>query len=470
MRIRRKLRHVWAVPALLTAALAVACADAAPPEPIPTATDAPTVETPEPTPTTAPDSADLPLPISALDAPGQVAAIGADGNLYVLQRGQPPRALTDDASPELEYEHLTWSPEGWLAYVRNTARVGTASVTDVLAVPPGAESPRAVLEESPAPFIYGYWSPTACDDGPACARFAYLLNEDNAVTLHLAELDESASTARDEILGRDTSFYYSWAPSGDQMLWYRGERQIAVYRLNGGDAAAPLPDRAGLFLSPVWSPVGDALLFARADGEASRVTIADGEDRVDLGLPVEGYVHFAWSPDGEHVAYSGGGDPLQPVTVIQADGSGGRTFANITEVVAFFWSPDSTKLAVVSLEPRQEPLREASRPAGLARPAVDHLDPANYAFAWHVIDMGTGETTFFTQFFPTPEQWFMLRFFDQYAQSHRIWSPDSRFIVYADQQPDGGRAAVRLLDTTRADLRPQMLLPGTSAVFSFAAP
>lgn len=466
----RKSR-VRAAPALL--ALLVAGCSAVLPERAPAATaapPAPTASEAAPSPPETPGaSASLPLPISELEASGQVAAIGADGNVYLLRHGASPLVLTDDAGPELVYDHLTWSPDGWLSYVRRSARVGRADATDILAIPPGGADALPVLEASPNPYIYGYWAPSACAEGPSCGRFAYLLNDDSAVALHLAELNANADEpAQGSLLGRDSSFYYSWAPSGEQMLWYRGERQLSVYDLAAGDDSNPLPDRAGLFMSPAWSPAGTQLLFARADGSASRVTVADGDERVDLGLPVQGYVHFVWSPDGEHVAYSGGGDPLGPITVISADGGSGRTFDTISHVVAFFWSPDSTRLAVVSLEERQEPLQEARRTSGRARPAADHLDPSDFAFAWHVIEVASGETTLYAQFFPTSEQWYMLRFFDQYAQSHRLWSPDSRCIVYAEQDQDAGRPAVRLIDTTQSDRRPQLLLPGTSAVFAFS--
>ncbi len=34
----------------------------------------------------------------------------------------------------------------------------------------------------------------------------------------------------------------------------------------------------------------------------------------------------------------------------------------------------------------------------------------------------------------------MYRFFDQYAHSHGVWSPDSKYLVYAGTPPGGERS------------------------------
>jgi Tol biopolymer transport system component len=41
---------------------------------------------------------------------------------------------------------------------------------------------------------------------------------------------------------------------------------------------------------------------------------------------------------------------------------------------------------------------------------------------------------------------FMVHSFAQYAQSHRFWSPDGRYLVYADRD-DGDADRVWLVDT-----------------------
>ena len=51
---------------------------------------------------------------------------------------------------------------------------------------------------------------------------------------------------------------------------------------------------------------------------------------------------------------------------------------------------------------------------------------------WHVLDVATGRTRALKRFVPTQEFFSLLPFFDQYAQSIRLWDKMSRRLVYAD--------------------------------------
>ena len=48
-----------------------------------------------------------------------------------------------------------------------------------------------------------------------------------------------------------------------------------------------------------------------------------------------------------------------------------------------------------------------------------------------MLDVASGSTTNLVDFAPSPDQLTMFQFFDQYAYSHRLWSPDSRFLVFS---------------------------------------
>jgi len=61
----------------------------------------------------------------------------------------------------------------------------------------------------------------------------------------------------------------------------------------------------------------------------------------------------------------------------------------------------------------------------------------------------------------------MFQYFEQYAQSHRIWSPDSRYIVYAQEVFGESENEIRLLDTSAPDDQPEMIMNGDFAVFAF---
>ena len=76
-------------------------------------------------------------------------------------------------------------------------------------------------------------------------------------------------------------------------------------------------------------------------------------------------------------------------------------------VLAYFWSPDGTKIVLVTLAEKQG------------------------ALSWAMYDMETDERTRLVDFAPSAEQLTIFQFFDQYAYSHTVWSPDSSSIVFA---------------------------------------
>jgi hypothetical protein len=79
---------------------------------------------------------------------------------------------------------------------------------------------------------------------------------------------------------------------------------------------------------------------------------------------------------------------------------------------------------------------------------------------WDVVTRSDREVRQLARFFPTPEFQFMTPHFDQFAQSHRFWAPDSRHFVYfgypttAHDETKPVPATVWLADTKTAKVRP----------------
>ena len=76
-------------------------------------------------------------------------------------------------------------------------------------------------------------------------------------------------------------------------------------------------------------------------------------------------------------------------------------------LLSFFWSPDGSKIAYFTPGEEQGAIWVA------------------------VLDVETGSHKLLASFLPTSEMLTMLLFFDQYAYSHLLWSPDSRSLVIA---------------------------------------
>lgn len=404
--------------------------------------------------------------------PGGIVVIGHDGNLYLLTAGREPFALTDDARSQdgsdggLLYNHPTWSPNGWLSYVRLTTGAGQPARLDVYAARPEGGLPIRLLTTDEHNYIYGAWSPAACGDGADCGRFAFLMGEPPSLTLHLAQVSSNASVGQDEIIARAQPFYFSWASDGESMLWFQNARQLSIYDLAAREVREELPDIPGLFQAPAWSPTDQRLLFAYRDDEDSQIVVMDGEQRGEVSRPVSGAVYFSWSPDGGQIAYANGSFPLSSITVVDADDGSERVLDEVGNVVSFFWSPDSRRIAVVSVERGDDELRQGALAQRRGR-RLSQEPPDEVVLVWWSVDVATGEADRLASFRPTLQQIYLLQFFDQYAQSHRVWSPDSRYIVYAEQITNGEPGLIRLLDTHRPDMAPLTLMEGGFAVFSF---
>lgn len=72
----------------------------------------------------------------------------------------------------------------------------------------------------------------------------------------------------------------------------------------------------------------------------------------------------------------------------------------------FWWSADSSKLAI-----------------------AEETTEIEFTHSWSVLDVDSGDVSLITTYFASDQFLFVQDFFDQYVESHNIWSPDSSKIV-----------------------------------------
>jgi Tol biopolymer transport system component len=119
-------------------------------------------------------------------------------------------------------------------------------------------------------------------------------------------------------------------------------------------------------------------------------------------------------------------------------------------VFALVWSPDASKIAFE-----------------VAGPAADHL-------SWKVADSATGEVRKLVDSLSSNDPLVYLLFFDQYANSNSLWSPDSRQLTMSGQvflTADGGNGVapetrVYVLDVEWKDVT-QAITAGSLASWSW---
>jgi TolB protein len=321
---------------------------------------------------------------------GNLASMGPDGDGIV--------ALTSEAGPEVRVSQPAASPDGrYLAWVE--IRAARASVVT-------ATRAGEIRDEIPlriAPFFL-QWDPTS-------TRIAYLGSI--GIGIGFGVIDDAMVEPHDNPVGGGSPLYLSWAPDGEELLVHVGTDTIGstdmVHELR------PLDDVPGTFQAPAWLPDGRRL-FDRVQGRDQQLVVADGDHRSILAT-FRGGVLFEPSPDGTRVAYRiDQGERSQNGVYVQDIDGGKAVLVTRDETSAFFWSPRSDALLLMTAEPN----------AGASVPL----------HRWRVWNGRTRfvsapfipSTTFFEQYVP---------FFDQYAQALTPWSPDGTSFAYAGQSDAG---------------------------------
>ncbi len=375
---------------------------------------------------------------------------------------EPAPTRSSDADSNLKTEPTpTVFPTRAIA-VEAVNRIAFSSGSgSVFTVNPDGTDTTAIAEGSTNNGEFRYTFPVWSHDGGSVSFSSFLIIEDavSQSSLHRADADgngEIVTLAVDPTsqsgVGPGVPHFTTWSPNGDRIaLTTSGEFGIGSMLLGShlGEAPKGIAIGAPLYIS--WAPDGSAILIHQEAG--LHLTPVDG---ATSGIPTvigTGSVSFnsaSWSPDSQsfvHVETIGG---ERSVVITEAkdlstrkiigDGdtrvglgwspignqiaiaySSGTTFHTVslydvefdTEKIiheggvrAFWWSPDGTKLAI-----------------------VEDSAEIDFAHKWSVINVETGILTPLVTQVASDEFLFVQVFFDQYADSHNIWSPDSTQIV-----------------------------------------
>lgn len=369
----------------------------------------------------------LPRPIA-----GRIAYVGEGGNLYFCGAecakpvcftcaSKAEQAMNDAIAPiglsagpqtapaAASYDLPTFSPGGTAIAYSSAQRSRGGYSFGVNVYDFSRRPPIRIFQSSEHP-IYFYWMP----DGQ---RIFFLAENENTLDLILAEVRENRPV---RMLLNGVPIFFAWNPSfNDLAFHYAPPEDTGRTEQSGLMEIKPasqkvikiLTQGAIPYRSPIWSPDGSHLAYVidnQRGGFVLTVANSDGSAPKPMVGLAPGTTALVWSPDSRSIAFS----TLKQEGKMSYDGinllelaSGNVTPVASDPAVAYSFSPDGKWLA--------------------------YIGTSETANTWNVVAPSGGKPRKLCDFVASSAQSAVYRVFDQYALSHRIWSPDSRAIVFA---------------------------------------
>lgn len=355
----------------------------------------------------------------AAPAVNLIAFVDADGAVKTML---PDGSGVRQISPAVEgfFTWPTWSPDArTLAYSGVVNADGAAQLNLYAAALDGSGNDDAGLHRviyaaepgdvgllAQGVIHYPLWSPNG-------THLAFIAAASDGLSLYIDDLSDDPGALH---LIDDGPLWMSWSGDGATLAVHRGSDHFLVDARDGFQVTE-LDIAAQGYRVPAWKPSANAITVLAGDGVATANVSAEGTAEAPTPIrDARGEAAFLWSPSGAHLAVS---DAARRFLYRGAVISAYRRLAIASEsapqgadvirqpILAFFWSPDGSRLAYITLSETEGALRCI------------------------VVDMDSRERRSALDFVPSPEQQTLFQFFDQYAYSHSVWSPDSANLVFA---------------------------------------
>jgi TolB protein len=308
--------------------------------------------------------------------------------------------------------------------------------------------------ESEHPF-YLYWSPDN-------SNVSFLSTSGSGQSMILQNVP--AVGGDPTIIDSGSPYYWSWAPDGKTMIVHTGgvnstsPEHLAFLRVDTEVLEFGLDSPSAAFQAPAWSPDGSQILLARAADEKNEIILTDSSGAFEKAIGTfQTNTSFAWSHNSELVAYIAGEQSMTAGSIGSMHVMDIRTsedFFQDRDVIAFFWSPNSERLAYF------KPLLADAGQGGSDPSAQQRL-----LLQLNMLDVSTGESRVLFTYQPTEQFVAMLPYFDQYHQSVTIWSPDSNNLVLSFLNSEGSPGIAIVADSGQMD--PRILAEGYLAFWSW---
>jgi TolB protein len=352
---------------------------------------------------------------------GHIAYVAMDGNILVMdQAGGEQRSVTTDAAvdenntgPSFYYMFPAWAPSGKsLAFVSVRRTTEAVQDTAVWTCNQGSTPVRVYASEQQVPRHLS-WAPDS-------SRLVFVtgLPEEGA---RLQTVSASGGEVR--MLRQGSGFAWRWEARGPRLAVHSVTaetgtltEQVSILDSEGHAGDRELQQKPGHFDAPAWSSDG-RIIMAVSDAMGSALYMEDSSGVPQRKLAhVDGTAILELSPDGRRLAWAASptaGD-LEDRTlyVLDLQKDSPRMVSGTDAVAAFFWSPDGSRIAYFV------------------------PNAADQTVTLKVLTVKTGDVRTVTSFTPSTFFLTVLNEFGQYSESVRLWSPDSRFLLYCAMSPD----------------------------------
>ena len=373
-------------------------------------------------------------------APTRIAVVDAAGTLTTMDdRGGN---LVPHPVDGVSFVFPAWSPDGTrIAAIGGATSDGGVYVfrarAEGFADPTTVTPPAAIYRSPDRPPFYVYWTPDS-------RQVTFLTTEPEGLAMRVAPADASVQAA---IVQEGSPLYWDWIEPARALVNVGAGGPDAFLGEVGLDGAAgtPAARAPGIFRSPVVTRDGTHRAYVVASGAGSESIVVESRDGASRHeIPVPGMAAIGFEPAGTNLAFIAPnapgppiGVPIGPLRVVDVSSGAVRTLLD-GSLVAFFWSPDGRTIATLRIPgPDDDELASL----GVAVPAAAFPPTATsvgYALQLAFVDVASGNVRSSRDVRVSDLYGLqLLPFFDQYALSHRFWSPDSSSFLLPLVRHDG---------------------------------
>lgn len=365
----------------------------------------------------------------------RLAVVDAAGTLTWLERdGRTPVWY---AKPGLVFGFPAWSPDGTrIASVGTSASGGGVYVVHARASTDPVGEPILLYESASQSPFYLYWTP----DG---RQVSFLTTEPEGLALRVVPADGSGSAY---VVRSGAPMYWDFIDA-ERMLVHSGlggpDAFFGEIGLDGS-AFAGTDRAAGVFRAPAVSADTRYRAYVSSANDPIGEVVRESRDGTGTTrIRIFGSGAVAFNPAGGELAFLAPDAPTSnalplpvgPLRILDPGAAEPRTLLE-GSVVAFFWSPTGRDIAVLALPSSDNPMTEARQDRGAilthatvaesgSREAAAGLDMVLSFVAMADGTVRSERTVRVSDLFVNQ----VLPFFDQYALSHRFWSPDGSSLV-----------------------------------------